>query len=233
MKLTSEELKNELRSRMINNVVSPEIITHLRNEVSFMGFVDGDRGVIEVLINDYERLSKEIMDQVRYIDQLGEVDLDPNLQMSSRNSILRQVEREWEGTRRYHTPTSLIMCGIDGIDEITEISERQQIYKELAVIIDTSTRMTDTFGRIDDVRFLIIVPTTNNIQAAWLSDKLRETIESYTFECGIPLTASFGVAESGASMDTTDWMIITEEAFEKAKENAGNAVVDYEANIEK
>ncbi len=218
---------------MTNKVIGPEIITELRNEISLMGFVDGDRGVIEVLIDDYERLSKEMMDQVRYIEQLGEVDLDPNLQISSRNSILRRIEREWEGSKRYHSPTSLIMCGIDGIEEIAEITQRQQIYQQLASIIDTSTRMTDTFGRIDDVRFVLIVPTTNNFQAAWLSGKLRETVERYTFEGGISLTASFGVAESGASMDTKDWLLITEEAFSKAKEVGGNVVVDYETIIEK
>lgn len=229
--MTLEQVKEILRSRRSNSVISQEAINGLREAVGLMNFDEAEGGVMVALINDYERLSNELMDQGKYLDQLGEV--DPNLQMTSRNSIFRNIEREWEGSKRYHSPTSLIMFGIDGIENMTEPTQIQQIYKELAAIIDTSTRMTDTFGRLDDVQFLIIVPTTNNFQASWLSGKLRETIERHTFESGVHLTASFGVADSGASMDPEDWLLITEEAFKKARISGGNIVVDYESMIEK
>ena len=229
--MTPEQLREVLRSRMSNSVVSQQVINGLREVIEGMIFDEVEAGVMQALINDYERLSNEMVDQAKYLDQLGEV--DPNLQMTSRNSIFRNIQKEWEGSKRYHSPTSLIMFGIDGIEAMTEPTQIQQIYKELAAIIDTSTRMTDTFGRLDDVQFLIIVPTTNNFQAAWLSGKLRETIERHSFESGVKLTASFGVADSGASMDPEDWLLITEEAFKKAKASGGNLVVDYESLIEK
>lgn len=216
---------------MGNVAANQEVIDGLKDHVGIMDVPSSERELLTVLVNDYERITRELSDHMNYLDQLG--DVDTNLQMISLNSILRHVEREWEGSKRYHSPTSLIMFGIDQIDDISDPRQRQATYKELGAIIDTSTRMTDTFGRLDDEHFLIIVPTTNNFQAAWLSGKLRETIEGYTFESGRRLTASFGVADSGASMDHKDWLAITKEAFQKARKNGGNQVVDYEADIEK
>lgn len=229
--MTIEQIIEAIRNRKSNSVISESVMDGLREQVRLIEGPGINQALIEVVMNDYERLSRELAKQAKYIDQLG--DVDPNLQMTSRKSILRNIEREWEGSKRYHSPTSLIMFGIDQIESIADPIELQETYKELAAIIDTSTRMTDTFGRLDDVRFLIIVPTTNNFQATWLSGKLRETIERYTFQSGRQLTASFGVADSGASMDHEDWLLITEEAFKEAKITGGNAVVDYESVIEK
>lgn len=234
MNMTVEQMKEALQARLSNTTVEEELVVSIRDQVWRMGFVEGDRSLIDVLIDDYERLASELSAQVRYLDEIGEI--DPLLQINNRNSTIRLIKREWEGSKRYHTPASLVMFSVDNLDDLCERLEEievQKLYIELTKMIDTSTRLTDSFGRLDERRFMIVVPTTNNIQAAWLSDKLRESIESNEFVNGEKITCSFGIADSGASMNTEDWLEIVEVAYYKAVELGGNNVVDYETIIEK
>ncbi len=227
MNSSIEEIKKALKGRMCNKTLDEDIISSLRDHIKYMGFVEGDRSIIDLLIDDYVRVSDELAAQVDYLDQIGE--FDPNIQISNRNSILRVIEREWEGSKRYHTPTSLILFCVDGLDQsdIEDTDTVNQLFIQLAKLIDRSTRLTDTFGRLDENKFVLVVPTTNNVQASWLGDKLRETIADYDFDDEAKITCSFGVAESNDSMSAADWLEIAEAAYEEAKKSGGNILVDY------
>lgn len=226
-----EQIKEALKTRMCNTILEDEVIQSIRNQVSFMGFVEGDRMLLELLLDDYERISEELTVQINYLDEIGE--FDPVMQISNRNSILRVIEREWEGSKRYHTHTSLIIFSVDALDEdhVADEDAANRLYVEMAKLIDISTRMTDTFGRLGDNKFAVVVPTTNNIQATWLSNKLKETIADYEFRNGVKITCAFGVADCSDSMNAEEWLEIAGAAHQKAVEAGGNTVVDYESIV--
>ena len=202
MNMTVKQMKEALQSRLSNTILEGELVGSIRNQVWQMGFVEGDRSLIDVLIDDYERLASELSAQVRYLDEIGEI--DPLLQINNRNSTLRLINREWEGSKRYHTPASLIMFSVDNLDELCERLEEieiQKLYMELTKMIDTSTRLTDSFGRVDERRFMVVVPTTNNIQETGLgpfSDLFRHVFRTF-----IVLTKFIGQAGIGVGIDIT------------------------------
>lgn len=234
MNLTVEEMKEIMNDRKVNTILDEDTFELIKGKVLELGLDDEGRDLIDVLMEDYRRLSKELVDQLAQKEDASEV--DALMHVNNPTSMLKVIQKEWEGSKRYHSPTSLIVFSVDQLnengDEMTE-SQKQKLTIELSEIINKSTRLTDTFGRLDDEKFIIVVPTTNNIQAAWLSAKLRDSIAAYEFDVDSKVSCSFGVADSGDSMDMHDWVVIAEEAYHRAVELGGNTVVDYETIIEK
>jgi len=192
--------------------------------VSDIGVSDEGRALFLSLIKDYEKVSAELQDQIAYTQALA--DVDPMLQIATRSSMMSIIIKEWEGAKRYHNAASIIMFRLD---QELAMEDRSPVLIKLAKLIKSRTRMTDTLGRLDEDRFILVVPTTNNVQATWLSGKLREAIDDALEVDGMVITCSFGVADSDASMHPEDWLKITEVALEKAYTEGGDQVVDFES----
>jgi len=234
MNLTVEQMNEAIDNRKENTILEEDIVELIKEKVQELELDDEGRYLIEALMEDYERLSKELMNHLTQRADAAEVDAMKNV--NSRSDMLKVIHREWEGSKRYHSPTSIIVFTVDQLDENGNKmadGQKQKLCVELSEIIDKSTRLTDTFGHLDDEKFIIVVPTTNNIQAAWLSTKLRDGIMTHEFGIDAEVSCSFGVADSGDSMDMEDWIAIAEEAYCKAVELGGNTVVDYQTIIEK
>ena len=234
MNLTVEEMKEAMMNRKSNTLLEEDTLGLIKGVVQGLTLEAEEKSLVEALIHDYERLTEEFGEQLALHED--DFERNPMMKVNNRKSMLKVIQREWEGSKRYHSPTSLIVFSVDELDEEgNEMAEavKHQLYMDLSEIINKSTRLTDTFGRIDDEKFVIVVPTTNNLQAAWLSTKLRDSISAHDFGLEYRVSCSFGVADSGDSMDVEDWLVIGEEAYNKAVELGGNRVVDYATIIEK
>ena len=231
MILSVEEIKEAIINRKSNTRLEGTVFEDIKEKLQGLELEGDVQDVLGALLLDYERLGQELLDQVA--SKAGQSSL---LKLNNRSQMLKVIQREWEGSKRYHSPTSLIIFSVDEIhepdDQITS-KQKEQLYRVLSEIIEKSTRLTDTFGRIDDEKFVIVVPTTNNIQAAWLSSKLRDSIASYDFGLSYKVSCSFGVADSGDSMDVEDWLAIAVDAYNRAVDLGGNTVIDYATIIEK
>jgi diguanylate cyclase (GGDEF)-like protein len=181
------------------------------------------------LLNDYMALIGKM--ELRFEEMSQMTETDTLTQVFNPMKMQSVIDIEWSRGKRYHSPLSLILFEIDGWHEIIEEHDLEianQILAALAGMIKKNIRTTDVLGRWYGEAFILVVPTTNNVQAEWLAQKLRKTIESATFDTVGNLTCSFGVADRDAAMDVDDWVIILEMALRKAKEKGRNLVVDYE-----
>ncbi|MCF8018978.1 MAG: GGDEF domain-containing protein [Vallitaleaceae bacterium] len=184
------------------------------------------------LLNDYMALIGMMEIRMEEMSLMSET--DALTQVFNPMKIQNIIDLEWSRGKRYHSPLSLLLFEIDGWQEIIEAHGRDignQILIKLAEIIKTNIRTTDVLGRWYGEAFILVVPTTNNVQAEWLAQKLRKTIERTTFDTVGNITCSFGVADRDAAMDVDDWVVILEMALKKAKEKGRNLVIDYETII--
>ncbi|MDF1616634.1 GGDEF domain-containing protein [Petrocella sp. FN5] len=184
------------------------------------------------LLNDYMALIGMVELRMEEMSQLSET--DAMTQVYNPTKMQNIIDHEWSRGKRYHSPLSLILFEVDGWDEIIAEHGRDignQTLLKLAEIIKSNIRTTDVLGRWYGEAFILVVPTTNNVQAQWLAQKLRKTIDGTDFEGVGNLTCSFGVADRDAAMDVDDWVIILEMALKKAKEKGRNLVIDYETII--
>lgn len=197
-----------------------------------------------------ERMIEEIMDFLNthdeftsikpelkgiILDQIAKIiETDPLTMVANRKKLLNLITMEWSRSVRYHVPVSIILINVDHLKQINiefgqEIGDK--ILVDITKIINEHIRLTDVLGRFGGDEFMVIVPTTNNEQAAWLANKLRQLIEKMEFEEVGKVTCSFGIADRQASMDIDDWIKIVELAVKKAKVDGRNRVVDYETMV--
>lgn len=223
MALVVKDLIDWLETRTEKTTLPEGVVEDLSAVASDLDMSEEARGLLRSLVRDYAKLSGELEDQLTYSEGLA--DVDPMLQIANRKKIMSIIETEWAGSKRYHNPSSILLFRLD--QDLLE-EDGQPVLLELSRLIKTRTRMTDTLGRIDRDRFALVVPTTNNVQAAWLGDKLRESVEEEIKVDGQTITCSFGVADSDASMSPEDWLRIAGDALEEAYQQGGNQVIDFE-----
>lgn len=114
----------------------------------------------------------------------------------NRAYITQALSSELERSRRYNTPTSLIMFDIDHFKKINDTyghPSGDEVLKGLAAIVSDNLRSTDIFGRWGGEEFMILAPQTDIEHAGRLSEKLRAAIEMLPFNTVGPVTCSFGV----------------------------------------
>lgn len=180
------------------------------------GFAELDSSLKELIIEQVAKLSE--------MDMLTGV--------ANRVKVQGVIETEWARSVRYHSPISLIMFDVDGLQKINESYGHESgdaILEGIAQTVEHNIRTTDLVGRWDSDEFLLIVPTTNSEQATWLANKLKVLIEEHMFPNAGQVTCSFGVADRDDAMDIEDWIRIAAVAHREAKVDRGNKVVGYDS----
>lgn len=154
--------------------------------------------------------------------------LDKLTGLYNRLKLDEVFEYELAKVKRYHEALSLIMVDIDKFKSVNDNYGHQVgdlVLRDLAKILKSSIRQTDTLGRWGGEEFLIICPQTDIKSAYSIADKIRQKIEEYSFSIVGCRTASFGVA-SYVDDDIQETLISrADKALYMAKESGRNRVV--------
>jgi diguanylate cyclase (GGDEF)-like protein len=122
---------------------------------------------------------------------------------------------------------SIIIFDIDHFKEVNDRyghSAGDYVLKTIADIVRESIRKIDYFVRWGGEEFMIISSETNLKDVSALAERIREIIESSTFEDVGKVTVSFGVTEFRAN-DTEDSLIKrADDAMYEAKKKGRNRV---------
>jgi len=135
---------------------------------------------------------------------------------------------ELSQAKRYKTPLSMIILDIDHFKSVNDTFGHQvgdSVLKEIANILKSNVRLSDTVGRWGGEEFLIILPKTDLSSAMGVAQKIRAAVESHTFEVVGKKTSSFGVSEYREG-DTEHSMVERgDSALYEAKRGGRNMVV--------
>jgi diguanylate cyclase len=130
-------------------------------------------------------------------------------------------------------PFGLILMDIDHFKSINDqhghlIGDR--VLRQLAKVLSSRTRATDTVTRYGGEEFAILLPNTELSDTQFVAEKLRTSIGSLNMrrtDNGARIgtvTASFGVAEWCRSETTYELMARTDKALYEAKNNGRNCI---------
>lgn len=213
-----------------HRILDDDLASTLKDYVQEDVQVEELQQLLDKVLLDYYQLSHRYLEQEKLMKLMTEQ--DHLTDVMNRPKIIEQIRHEWSRSIRYHSPSSLIFLNIDGFKSINEkyghdIGDR--VLVKLTDVLRSNLRSTDILGRVSADGFIIVVPTTNNEQAEWLSSKLLKVIEKTRFVADLSLKVTFGVADREASMDPEDWYQIAEAALVYGKEQGGHQVNDYEA----
>ena len=153
-------------------------------------------------------------------------------EIHNKRSFETVIEREVSRAHRYRRPLSLLLFDIDHFKRINDACGHlagDAVLRQLAALVSANIRREDIVARVGGEEFALVVPEIALEQARAVGEKLRALIERTPcrFEdATIPITASFGVAEIGATppMGSKELYQLADERLYAAKRGGRNRV---------
>ena len=152
------------------------------------------------------------------------------------NKYFRErLEEELKRSSRYGHPLSLILLDIDHFKTFNDTYGHQagdMVLKEVAKIIQGTSRSMDIPCRYGGEEFAVILPETGREQALIAAERIRKNIESMTLEYNssiLNVTISAGLAscpDLGPS-DATEFISMADRALYKSKDSGRNLITFF------
>lgn len=138
---------------------------------------------------------------------------------------------EIANAKQNNRPLSLIIFDVDHFKEINDTFGHQAgdiILIDLVNLISDNIKHGDIFARWGGEEFVILTPSTEISGAYNLAEKLRNVVQSYTFNFAEnKLTASFGIAQLSPEDTKKTLFEKADGALYQAKKNGRNRVEVY------
>ncbi|MDH4232017.1 MAG: diguanylate cyclase [Nitrospirota bacterium] len=147
----------------------------------------------------------------------------------NRRRLHLSLTKEFERSKRYATPFSLILMDLDHFKNINDTCGHlagDMVLQEVAKIIQKNIRDVDTAARYGGEEFIILLPNTKKEDAVHSAERMRLSIENHKFPDtqNVVITVSIGIAGvPDEDLTTEDKMIqCADIALYKAKHNGRN-----------
>ncbi|WP_456428307.1 sensor domain-containing diguanylate cyclase [Nitratifractor sp.] len=177
--------------------------------------------------NELYRKNRELKQINRKLQELSSH--DELTELFNRRRMAEELRREYESALRYGTNFSLILFDIDFFKQINDRYGHQvgdEILKEIAGLLKSSTRKTDIVARWGGEEFLILCPQSDVSGALRFAESLRILVQNHVFSRKIHMTISLGIAHFNRDKDTIEEVINRADInMYKAKRKGRNQVV--------
>lgn len=155
------------------------------------------------------------------LDELSKATLEDVLtKVYNRRYFERSLATELERSRRDQRPCGLVLLDIDHFKRINDTHGHDAgdaVLKAVAATITSVLRSTDTISRVGGEEFAVIVPNTFRLDADYLAERIRRSIEELAVSVGdkvLSVTVSLGVAINNPKV------LLAMEDLYKAADNA-------------
>jgi diguanylate cyclase (GGDEF)-like protein len=148
----------------------------------------------------------------------------------------KTLDLEIARTNRYGNPFSLILFDIDNFKHLNDTHGHQagdEILQELAQILKSISRETDTIVRYGGEEFIIILPNTPEEETIFLANRIRNIVQEYIFHINntakVQITLSGGIASYPKNAkDAKSFLNAADTALYAAKAAGKNIIFCYE-----
>jgi diguanylate cyclase (GGDEF)-like protein len=231
-------------TRVVDYFTNPNVFSYMgapikvKNKV--IGFLNLDSDKVNSFQSEEEcdrlkafaDLAGIAIDNARLYQKMAESAIIDSLTgINNRRNLLHIAEKEFERSRRYNTPISIIMLDIDNFKLINDTNGHQAGDVVLSIVgktLSTFIRKIDTAGRYGGDEFCIVLPETNladaRAAAVRLLDEFHKVIVPKVNNID-QLQASLGVAcnaENPTSLE--DLLAKADQALYLAKNRGRNRV---------
>ncbi len=154
----------------------------------------------------------------------------------NRGAIIDLLEREVSRSQRDCLSLSVVMCDLDHFKQVNDTFGHQigdQVLVEATARLHKGVRHYDRVGRYGGEEFLLVLPGCSAENAAFLTDRLRQSIAGQAVDTSqgpVAITCSFGVATYEGSpeappVDGETLIRVADEALYGAKGHGRNRVI--------
>jgi len=154
---------------------------------------------------------------------------DPLTGLYNRFFLQTELERNIKIAARYQRTFCLLFADVDHFKQINDTWGHlagDAILRELAHLMRSSLRGSDSVIRYGGEEFVFILPEATIKDAGTLAEKLRRQVEKYAFPgAGNTVTISIGVTAWARGDDATEILARADQALYRAKQSGRNRVV--------
>lgn len=141
------------------------------------------------------------------------------------------VRAEFKRCRQSGETATLVLADLDFFKRINDLHGHlvgDQVIRNFADLLRQSVRETDVPGRYGGEEFGILLPHTRSAEAAGVIARMRERLHDAPLLENSPVTASFGIVELSADIDSSDhWIRLADQMLYSAKYNGRDCAVEY------
>lgn len=154
------------------------------------------------------RVGSRVVQYQKHLEYQTQVDSLTGL--FNRRAFEKKIHEEFERSKRYHNPLSVLILDIDNFKTINDTYGHHGGDAALVKISETfreKTRQTDFPSRYGGEEFVLVLPETDQENALQVASKIHEAIRSCAFGTTArpyTLTVSIGVSSTSARL-YSDW----------------------------
>jgi len=167
---------------------------------------------------------EELLSKVEYM-----AITDALTELYNRRRMHDVLGKEFERSKRYSTPFSVVMLDIDHFKKVNDNFGHltgDMVLKDIAKVLLNSIRDIDTAARYGGEEFVLILPNTEKNDAKNVAERIRDFIEKNKFSVieNSPLTVSIGISGlPDKKIETEDKLMrCADFALYQAKKNGRN-----------
>ena len=137
-----------------------------------------------------------------------------------------EIRREFSKARRQENRLCLVMADLDHFKRVNDEFGHQRgdrVLQEFTERLRQAVRASDTVYRLGGEEFAVLLPGTDIEQGQVAAEKLRVHVANTALD-GVPITASFGVAETDGDESPDEFFRRADQAMYAAKAGGRNRV---------
>ena len=187
---------------------------------------DSKQGVVSKLVHFIKTVSTELEQTSKELTRIS--GLDKLTQVFSKSKLENILKSEIIRSRRYHTRFSLILLEADNFEELSEKMGHlasDKILVQISRTLKNNLRGTDSLGRLESSKFLIILPETDLEQASLAAEKIKVILGSTDFADDMLITYSMGLTTFYDSDDYETILVRVSNALKTAKVSGASKIV--------
>ena len=211
----------------------------IKRKEKLLGFINLDAATPNFFKTKYLSRLQALADQAAFaienaqlFKQMEQLAITDSLTgLFNRRFFFAFAENEIERSRRYNKNLSIIMMDIDHFKEVNDRFGHQvgdQVLKEIADICLSILRKVDVMCRYGGEEFAVLLPETEESDAAHAAERMCTAISSSRLDSGngpVSVTVSIGVAEMNKARGSLEKLLAAaDKALYTAKETGRNRV---------
>ncbi len=155
---------------------------------------------------------------------------DELTQAASREYLSADLHKEIQRSEREGTDMSIIMLGLDThLSDTDPDADIRSILPRIGRYLHSQLRDFDTYYRVADLQFLIILPGISTSDAASRAETIRKGLRGLLVSHGLELTVSAGIAGLNIGDDADSLQQSAANALRRAQQQGGNRTQSYSA----
>jgi hemerythrin-like metal-binding protein/diguanylate cyclase (GGDEF)-like protein/PAS domain S-box-containing protein len=237
---TAEEFEGKSFLSLVDKEDLPKTVNEIRN-LNELNPISGFVNRISSKIGGYRYLEWYIQMNYQYIyasarDVTEKIQQEISLNKASSKDeevgllsidfFNKRIAEEIERADRYNDPLAMIMLTLDNFKtHKLDSSVKEELVKETAKIANSVIRKYDILVKIDDEKFVLLMPKTNKSGAIIVAEKIRKALNENMHPIIGKFMASFGVSERIKAESLKQWQERLNKLLISAQEQGENSII--------